>query len=225
MTGPAIFFTILCPLFGAAYLLSCAKKRYGPAFWLKGLAGLCFIGVCLSLAIEQAGLPYPRLIFFGLVFGLIGDQLLALRFLHPARGMAFFVSGAVAFAVGHVLYLSAMHRLDEGAWLFALVPFALGLALAAVYVLRRDLDAGRLFVPGCVYIALVIAVAAMGTALFLRGQGARALLLMLGGVSFAVSDCVLCVQAFGREKTTRRNVVLHVTYYAAQLLLAWSVAV
>lgn len=224
MTGIAAVFTALCAAFGAAFTASSIRKTYGRAFWLKGLAGLCFVAVGLSLAIERAGLTYPRLIFFGLVLGLIGDQLLALRHLHTERGTVFFVCGAVAFAIGHVLYLDAMWGVDSGAWLFALPVLAAGLALGGSYLLRQKLDAGRLLVPGVCYIALVMAVAAMGVSLLLRGQGLRGLLLALGGVSFAVSDCVLCVYCFGTERTARGNIIVHATYYAAQLLIAWSIA-
>ena len=224
MTGIAIVFSILCLAFGAAFVAAGGKKAYRRAFWLKGLAGLFFVAAGLSLAIERAGLEYPRLIFFGLVFGLIGDELLALRFLHPERQTAFFVSGAVAFAVGHVLYLRAMWGLDSGAWFFALIFLALGLVAAAAYILRHEIDAGKLFVPGLVYIALVVFVAATALSLLVRGQGTRALLLTLGGTLFAVSDCVLTVRTFGERKTKVQNVVIHAAYYAAQLLIAWSIA-
>ena len=224
MTGIAIVFTLLCLGLGALYVAACEKRRYRRAFWLKWLAGLCFVAVVLSLAMEQAGLEYPRLIFFGLVVGLVGDQLLALRYLHPERGEAFFVSGAIAFALGHVLYLRAMWGLDSGAWLFAFLLLAFGLALAYYYLLRQELDAGRLLAPGLVYIALVVAVAAMATALLIRGQGIRALLLTLGGAAFAVSDCILTVRSFGGKKTLAQSVIVHAAYYAAQLLIAWSIA-
>ena len=130
MLGIALLFTILCALFGAAFVAVCEKGQYRRAFWLKGLAGVCFVAAGLSFAIEQAGPAFPRLIFFGLVFGLIGDQLLALRFIHPERHDVFLISGAAAFAIGHGMYIAAMWSLDSGAWLFALLFLAVGLAAA-----------------------------------------------------------------------------------------------
>lgn len=224
MTGLAIVFTVLCPILGAVFVYAYEKQQHRRAFWLKGLAGLCFVAAGLSLAIERAGAAFPRLIVFGLVLGLVGDELLALRHVWPERRDAFFASGTAAFAAGHVCYLRAMWELDGGAWLFALVLLAFGLAAAAGYILRRDAAAGRLLVPGLAYIALVVFVAAMAAALLVRGQGTKALLLTLGGICFAVSDSVLCTLVFGLERTTRKNIFIHATYYAAQLLIAWSIA-
>ena len=224
MLGIALFFTILCPLFGAAFVAACEKGQYRRAFWRKGLAGVCFVAAGLSFAMEYAGPEYPRLIIFGLVFGLIGDQLLAMRFISPERHDVFLVSGAVAFAVGHGMYLAAMWSLDSGAWLFALAFLAVGLAAAYAYILRHPLRAGKLLTPAMIYIAFVVSVAALAASLLTRGQGVRALLLLLGGILFAASDCVLTVRSFGEKRTTRQTVFIHASYYAAQLLIAWSIA-
>ena len=44
----------------------------------------------------------------------------------------------------------------------------------------------------------------------------------VAGVCFAVSDNILCAQSYGNKKTAGMNRAVHVTYYAAQLLIAWS---
>ena len=224
MTGLAAAFTVLCAVFAALYDVRCRSNRYRSAFWIKGIAGLGFIAVGLSLAMLQPEFSYARRIVFGLVFGLIGDQLLALRYLHPDRRSVFFLSGMLAFAAGHVMYLAAMLQLDGGTWLFALLLLAPGLAAAAWYILSHAVRLGGLIVPGVCYIVLVVSVAAMAASLLLQGQGTRALLLTLGGVCFAASDCVLSVQTFGPEKTVRRSAFVHAAYYTAQLLIAWSIA-
>ena len=105
----------------------------------------------------------------------------------------------------------------------------LGVTYQLIYRLVRsgELPAvrlGKLLLPGVCYIVLVVSVAAMAASLLLQGQGTRALLLTLGGVCFAASDCVLSVQTFGPEKTVRRSVFVHAAYYTAQLLIAWSIA-
>ena len=140
MTGLAIGFTILCLAFGTAYDILCQKERYRSAFWVKGLAGLCFIAVALALTMIQPQMEFPRWIVFGLVLGLIGDQLLALRRLQPERHDAFFALGMLAFAAGHVMYLIAMLQLDSGAWLFALVLLAFAYAAAAWYLMKRAVE-------------------------------------------------------------------------------------
>ena len=224
MIGLAILFSLLCLACGAAYDTLCLNKRYRSAFWLKGIAGMSFIACALSLTMVQPQMEYARWIVFGLVLGLIGDQLLALRHIHHERHDVFFAAGMIAFAAGHAMYLTAMWQLDSGAWLFAMVLLAFGFAAAAWYVLNSQIDAGKLFIPGMIYLMLVVSVAAMGAALLLRGQGVRALLMLLGGTAFAVSDCTLTVRSFGPKRTVLQTRIIHATYYTAQLLIAWSIA-
>ena len=44
-----------------------------------------------------------------------------------------------------------------------------------------------------------------------------------GGVLFIISDNILCAYSFGSERRFGANIGIHATYYAAQLLIAWSV--
>ena len=51
----------------------------------------------------------------------------------------------------------------------------------------------------------------------------EALLFAAGGVLFIISDNILCAYSFGSERRFGANIGIHATYYAAQLLIAWSV--
>ena len=58
---------------------------------------------------------------------------------------------------------------------------------------------------------------------FAAEPGPGLLLFALGGICFGVSDNVLLAYCYGNSRTWNKNILVHVTYYAAQLLIAWSI--
>ena len=116
----AVVLTALCAVSGGIYLVFCKRKDYRRAFAYKGTAGLCFVVLGLlgtdanirsMLGTGGAAPAGAWLVAAGLIFGLLGDQLLALRFICVNKKTQFFAAGAASFAVGHVLYIIALsHR-------------------------------------------------------------------------------------------------------------------
>ena len=116
----AVVLTALCAVSGGIYLVFCKRKDYRRAFTYKGTAGLCFVVLGLLgtdanirslLGVGGAAPAGAWLVAAGLIFGLLGDQLLALRFICVNKKTQFFAAGAASFAVGHVLYIIALsHR-------------------------------------------------------------------------------------------------------------------
>lgn len=210
-----------CAWFGRLFLRAGAGKEYRRAFWLKGLAGLCFVAVGLLTALQSGGGRRAALVLGGLLFGLLGDELLALRFVWPEKHDQMFLLGALAFSVGHVLYLLAL--LHGGAVPGAAWPvFAFLLAASFLYARHARVSFGRFLAPGLAYLALVDFLAAVSCGAAAASFGVGALLFAAGGLCFAVSDNLLCGRSFGAAKSPAVNRALHIAYYAAQLLIAWS---
>ncbi len=77
-------------------------------------------------------------------------------------------------------------------------------------------------------LALTAGCAALGRRFLIacrRSEHDRALWLKgAAGLCFSVSDCILCVYCYGSRRTDGMNAAIHATYYAAQMLIAWSIA-
>lgn len=212
---------LLCACLAALFLRACARRSYRRAFWLKGLAGLCFV-VCGALGLAHCGeRRFGLFVFAGLCLGLLGDELLAIRFLDTDRSLSWFSAGAAAFSVGHACYLAALLPRWGFGWGAAACLLA-GLALGWLYAKKRQTDAGELRKKAVAYLALVTLVAAAGCGALLRTPEPAAALFALGGVLFAVSDNVLVARSFGRAGERRANAVIHATYYLAQFSIAWT---
>ena len=135
----AVVLTALCAVSGGIYLVFCKRKDYRRAFAYKGTAGLCFVVLGLLgtdaniRSLLGAGGAAPAgawLVAAGLIFGLLGDQLLALRFICVNKKTQFFAAGAASFAVGHVLYIIALSHRAPGILLGGLAIGFVALALS-----------------------------------------------------------------------------------------------
>ena len=154
---------------------------------------------------------------------MLGDQLLALRFICVNKKTQFFAAGAASFAVGHVLYIIALSHRAPGILLGGLAIGFVALALSGVYNYRKDTNAGNMQVPGMIYMAVVAFMGALAISVAIHAPGVSTLLFAVGGVLFIISDNILCAYSFGSERRFGANIGIHATYYAAQLLIAWSI--
>ena len=188
---------------------------------LKTLASLAF--VCLGLlGAARAGGAYAWLTWIGLILGAAGDVLLQFMDCRPKEREPFFRAGLGAFLIGHVFYIVAfalLGRVTGWAVLLAAVLFAALFLLQ--FPARMDLKGQK--VPVYAYAAVISVMTAFAVLSF--GAGARGALVGLGGILFLVSDAILALIFFSplREKSLPTwNLI---TYYAAQILLALSIAV
>lgn len=221
MTAVLWIVGVLAVLLAALYI---RVNQYGAPpvkLLLKTLASLAF--VCLGLlGAARAGGAYAWLTWIGLILGAAGDVLLQFMDCRPKDREPFFRAGLGAFLIGHVFYIVAfalLGRVTGWAVLLAAVLFAAMFLLQ--FPARMDLKGQK--VPVYAYAAVISVMTAFAVLSF--GAGARGALVGLGGILFLVSDAILALIFFSpiREKSLPTwNLI---TYYAAQILLALSIAV
>ena len=83
------------------------EEKYLAADILKGLASAMFVLVGYNACLFSNSV-YNRQLLIGLIFGMIGDILLNLRYVFPKHGQKIFLSGILAFLIGHIMYLIAL---------------------------------------------------------------------------------------------------------------------
>ena len=210
----------ICVMFLRLYENACAREDYQRGFWLKGLTALCFVltgALFYSLCQNTA---YRLLVFLGLMFGILGDQLLALRPLWRKRSAGMLALGGTSFACGHGCYIAAY--LSAGArWIPSIGIGLLGWLLSLVYIKRRRVQAGIFQPLWTIYLAVVCLMMGAAWSCAFAQPGLR-VLLGLAGVLFAVSDNLICSSEFGTEEGAWVHPAIHFTYFGAQLLIAWS---
>lgn len=217
-----VVLALSCLFCGVRFIKAMEADDQEKATVLKGLTTICCILIAL-IAYFMTSLPkFALLVILGLIFGFIGDELLALRFVYTKKFNAFFLSGALAFLIGHIFYLIALYGLAPRAWMLS-VPLTLA-ALAAEFInsKKHSLDMGKLFLPLGFYAAVVcfMGCSAVGVCVFHFNLGT--LMFAVAGLCFIASDSILSVQCFSDRPTNTKNRVLHIFYWAAQLLIALS---
>lgn len=180
-------------------------------------------------------LPGAALAVAGLALGAAGDVLHALRFVPEVKRRAhhLFAAGALSFLLGHLAYLGYLvPRVRAAAGMAGVVPATAapalaGLALAGAVALSLSRGVrlrGRRALLGALYLLVLAQFLSFACAWWLLAPGAATASLASGAALFLVSDSLLALNTFGRERTGARRAWSLGTYYAAQLLIALSLA-
>ena len=223
---------------GAAILtLYLAEKlrRYSvKAVLLKGLCSALFMSLAVCAWYKSAiGGPLRLLGLFvipGLLFGLLGDIWLDLKYVFPEKDEPFTYAGFASFGVGHVLYCMGLCLQyapgDRPAfvWLPLLLAVMAGLGTAALEKPMK-LRYGKFKPVVAAYGVLLFSTLLLsGSLALLHGWRESTLnLFFSGAVLFAISDLILSGTYFGKGKERPVDLLLnYLSYYPAQFLIAFS---
>ncbi|SFS72811.1 lysoplasmalogenase [Marininema halotolerans] len=173
---------------------------------------MLFMIVLVLLHIQDAGI-YGWLILLGLVFSVTGDIYL----MHPADR---FIQGLISFFIAHVIYVIAFQR--AGSIEVHSISIALLLIIIGVlylFVIANHVKAEGGFPLLLAVIAYMTIISFMVYQAVLSGE----LILIIGACSFYLSDAILAWNRF-IKKYPRGQFAVMLTYYFAQVMIAYSVA-
>lgn len=193
---------ILC-MFLSLLFMQIIKSIIKKALILKSCATLSIVFLSyVSLNINSEGNRlYFILILIGILFGLVGDFLLALDKVYIRKYKIYFISGLASFLVGHIFYIKAftlINVINKYDFIFAAICI-----LIAYYVSKKSkLDFNALQIPIALY-TLVISL--------MLGEATSILL-------FVISDSFLSFDIFREKKNKLLTVYCHLSYFTAQII-------
>lgn len=196
------------------------KEKYVAADVLKGTAAACFVIIGIVGYITKTSDAFGLKLMIGLIFGMIGDILLNLRFVvGEEKGQKVFLLGIVSFLIGHILYLAALVPIAAHPGVCFIVGAILAAALLAYIFKTMDVKlAFKIF--GVFYLGAVIIMTVMAIDVAMAVQNIRSIEYAIGAVLFMISDIVLIFNTFsGKTKFSMRIANLSL-YYIGQLLIA-----
>ncbi len=206
----------------ALFIKSEHDEKYLLADILKGTASLMFVLIGYS-AFQTVNNPFNRQFFFGLLFGMIGDILLNLRYVFPKHGQKIFLAGIVAFLVGHILYLVALIPQARHVWIwYCIIAGALvaGGLLAYIFKTMEVKKAFKIF--GVFYLGAVFIMTAIALGIAIFTPTKRAIIYAIGAVLFTASDVVLIFNTFSGVTKFSLRITNLTLYYIGQILIACS---
>jgi uncharacterized membrane protein YhhN len=180
---------------------------------LKPLTTLLIAGLALTVAPPLSDL-YRWLVIAGLLCSLAGDIFLMLP------GERNFTPGLVAFLVAHLFYIAAYRTRGDFGFTWWLAALYLAYVAALLYLLWPHI--GPVRIPVAVYAAVLMVMGWQAAEMWLAWRDWSALAAMFGAVLFLLSDSTLALDKF-RAPIAQSSVIVMSTYWAAQLLIAWSV--
>ncbi|MBP5408136.1 MAG: hypothetical protein J6Y42_03255 [Bacilli bacterium] len=212
------------------YLICKCKKYDLKELFIKIGISMLFVLLSLVATYKSGKITILNvLVIIGLVFGLIGDILLDLKYIDLERSIGYTYSGFIVFGIGHIMFMSAMimNYYQSGGVLYIILAIVLDIILSIATILMEKplkLNYGRLK-----KISFAYALCLFGTcsfSLFLAIQNGFSILslnmFLIGAILFAVSDLVLSGTYFGEGKERPIDFILnYITYYGAQFTIAF----
>ena len=214
------------------YIREKIKAYSVKALILKSMVSVLFVAVgvygsWLCAAKGTASLLCPFVVL-GLMFGLMGDIWLALKYVFPEKDEPFTYAGFCVFGIGHILYIMGMllsyYPISKP--ITVIVPILLAAVMSvgnAVLEKPMKLHYGKLKPVVIAYGVLLFGMVLLsGSLAFAHSWKETPLnLLFIGGVFFAISDLILSGTYFGVGKERPIDLALnYITYYSAQFLIA-----
>jgi uncharacterized membrane protein YhhN len=224
LIGIGFVLVLICAATLYLFLKAFYEKKQVHALIFKGISSLCFIIIgamtCFSGQVSLSGI----LIFIGLCFGLVGDEVIHLCQIYPKHDSLAFIGGGSFFLVGHILYIPALLLLGEVSWISVAIAFILMFGGGLVYERQRRFLRNEMKVPLALYLGIVTLMGAVAIGVFVMRGSLGTALFAIGGMLFPLSDNILFAYKLGEKPKFVQNVALHLAYYIAQILIAWSIA-
>lgn len=195
-----ILFLILCLLFS----FSSALLPY-PLSWLVKILPIGLLIFVVYQNSSRLGNSFDLLLGFGLIFSLLGD------FILEYYQQAGFIFGLAAFFIAHLFYIFRLRNYKFKPFHFLVTLTISGYAAYVCFLLYPSL--GDLEIPVLAYMAVLLGMC-LSTVYYFRSN----IILILGGLSFVLSDSLLGINKF-HNPIENSHIYIMVTYYFAQYCL------
>lgn len=214
-------------IFAQIFAMLRYKGREHLSFIFKVLSSIGFLSIAV-LGHQFSKTPsYFSIMMIALVLGLWGDVFLGLKNIVPGKKKTMVSIGIMAFLLGHLAYsINFLYHSGTPWWIFVM---NLGIAVAIMGITRLLKYKLSLAYQVLGYFYSFIISLMMTSAIYFAIKNLDnigGVLVLIGAISFFVSDSLLSASYFKSEMNnkTRVNYIVHQTYFPAQILLALSIA-
>ncbi len=192
------------------------------AFYAKAFASFGFVVLALFGVFYNINDLF-KYILIGLLFGMIGDLVLALRPLRPKEeDKTIILGGILSFSLGHIFYLIFLLHLTRLSGLSIILSILMTtIVIIASYLMKFKMGITR--IPSYIYSALIFLMIGQSISYYIElPSNPGVLMLMIGAILFGISDLILA-PIYYKDMNSKIMVFLNLTtYYSAQILIAYS---
>lgn len=210
-------------VFVILFLICRIRKNGFAALIFKTSASLFFIFTALIAVYETDNFEYGVFIISALLFGLIGDILLDLKWMYPENRKNYLISGFASFLLGHLLFLTTLLLFYN--FSTKVLMYAAGISIMVVLLIILGEKPMKLQYDNYLFLnifygfVLTFVTSLSGFLTFGKNP-----LLFSALFLFLLSDMILAITYFGKNKNTAPFIISnHLLYYGAQYLIAVSI--
>ena len=213
------------------YLFEKIKSYTVKSVLIKFFVSLLFVIIAVISSFYKANHILNPFIIIGLLLGLSGDIWLDLKYVYPKDDKIYTYAGFIVFALGHVFFILGMHLEFSSSLslLYIFIPILISLGLGIVNLLLAKplkLEFGEMKIMVYLYSVLLFStpLTALGLLFAYSWNNVTLMMLLIGGILFAISDLVLSGTYFGKNHEKPIDFILnYLTYYSAQYIIAFSI--
>ena len=238
-----VILSILGMVIQGAFIAVEHKGKYVPAVILKGTASLVFVIIGIIGFVQmESGMPfafYDRLLLvnmthsialmvvLGLIFGMLGDIFLGLRFVFEKIGQKIFLVGILVFFIGHIFYMIALvPMVPWNKYIFQSAMIGVVAAAVILLLIYKFLEIKLAFkIFGFFYIGAVVIMTAIAIGNWVASRCGFTAMFAIGAFLFMVSDVVMIFNTFGKTQRFGLRITNLGLYYIGQLLIAGALLV
>ena len=229
--GKCLIFVLIGIAFVVFYVKARLKGPSARAVIRKSLASMCFILTAgIGIIARPTSFLYGAAIVVGLVWSMLGDIWLDLKYVYPDDSRDYTHTGFLVFAAAHFFFMMAMIRsVKPNAILIiiaVLLSVAAGVANGTIGQNYVKVKYGE-YQPVTIFYGCFAAGTFFTALMCIIGGGAKyggLWMVLAGGLLFCLSDLILARTYFGKRHDKPIDIILnYALYYAAQFLIALSV--
>lgn len=212
------------------YVKKCWPHKNKTSLMIKMICSALFVltAVFAMLYSGHKGV-YTVVMLIGFGFSFVGDF-----FLHVNSKKSSFAIGFFSFFLAHISYITAYSLVmakTYGKGFFSVWQLAIIVVIFVIAVIvakTQKLQLGKIKIPVMVYAfvltTMLVKACVLGSLIITNNVSVLGtVVLILGAVSFSISDSTLIFIYFSDKKSYGLKFINSATYFAAQLLLASSV--
>lgn len=217
----------VCALCAAVFTIRRSFKKDVISLLLKTLSSICFVILGFCACLWAGNFQRAGILIIGLVFGMLGDIFLDLKYIDIPNSTAYTAAGFAAFIFGHVFYITFIlnHTPQlETQKIIAVVIGILGGILIYITPKLMKLDYGPFRLLSSFYAAILIFITVYAVFKAIMNTTYFTILFAIGLVCFLLSDLILSQIYFGENKDKPAiSAANHALYYIAQIMIAASI--
>lgn len=209
------------------FIYTLIKRRFIAGTIMKTLTSVFFmLTLFVATAYNGINLPFTALLGGGLLFGLLGDVALGLKYSAPDQEDLWVKCGFASFEIGHFFYIAATIVAVGFCTQNFISAIAVGFLASLIVIFGEKpmkLNYGPLKALSAEYAAVLFFTTALALFNACTTHNLGLLIMGIGLASFAASDLVLSKMFFGTEGENPRYVITNLfLYYVGQYVIALS---